>query len=231
MTMIQQNLDLVREYYTAQRGIGDTTETIYSIWEKGGRFNDSITPSTYIPEYRSHIVLKLLSLTGPGAGIFSLGCGNGAVEGELANLDRKVRAIDVNEEAVELTRQKGVDAFAADYFSLSPGDLVGANAIYADGLLGHLFDPDEGIVPALTKLASLTPESGTFVLFSNDAPMDGEVPYAPHERVAGFWFVSRTYLDEKLLSVGFLPVESYYFPYLRPVSGLRNRTVCIARVP
>lgn len=231
MIQMRQDLDRVREYYTAQRSVGQESNSIYAIWEKGEAFNDSITPSTYVPEYRSHMALKLLSLTADGANIFSLGCGNAAVEGVLAGLSRTVRAIDCNEEAVELARQKGVDAVAADYFELLPADVAGTAAVYADGFLGHLFDADQEIKPALGKLAELGLESGTYLVFSNDAPLDPEAAFAPHGQVQDFWFLSKDYLQACLVSTGFVPVESYYFPYMRPVSGMRNRTICVARVP
>lgn len=231
MIPTRQNLGQVRDYYTSLRSVGSADESIYAIWEKGEAFNDSITPSTYVPEYRSHMVLKLLSLTNDGTTIFSLGCGNGFVEGDLTGLGRKVRAIDLNEEAVELTRSKGVDAFTADYYTLLPENLGGVDLIYADGFLGHLFDPEEETGPALAKLKSLNPEPGSYLVFSNDAPQDRETAFAPHERVGGFWFISKDYLQERLELFDFVPVETYYFPYLRPVSGMRNRTICVARTP
>jgi 2-polyprenyl-3-methyl-5-hydroxy-6-metoxy-1,4-benzoquinol methylase len=176
-------------------------------------------------------VLKLLSLSANGDTIFSVGCGNGFVEGDLARLERTVRAIDCNEEAVELTRKKGVDAFTADYFALEPADLAGVDVVYGDGILGHLFDPDEGLRLVLLKLANLDLRPGAYLVFSNDAPRDPRQEFAPHERVADFWFLSRNYLQKTLSAFGFEPVEDYYFPYLRPLSGMRNRTICVARVP
>lgn len=231
MIQTKQDLHQVRDYYTSLRNVGPTEESIYAIWEKGGAFNDSITPSTYVPEYRSHMVLKLLSLTYGGASIFSLGCGNGFVEGDLAGLGRRVRAIDLNEEAVKLTRDKGVDAFTAEFYSLLPEDLGEADLIYADGFLGHLFDPEEETGPALTKLKSLNPKAGSHLVFSNDAPHDRAAAFAPHDRVADFWFISKDYLRERLEDFGFESAETYYFPYLRPISGMRNRTICIVRTP
>lgn len=231
MIQTTQNLDRVRDYYTSQRSVGQEESSIYAIWERGEAFNDSITPSTYVPEYRSHMVLKLLSLTADGASIFSLGCGNAAVEGVLTGLNRELRAIDCNEEAVELARGKGVDAVAADYFTLLPSDVAGVDAIYADGFLGHLFDAQREVKPALDKLVGLNLESGTHLVFSNDAPRDAQADFAPHERVEDFWFIAKEYLQDQLTACGFVPVESYYFPYMRPLSGMRNRTVCVARVP
>ncbi|MCD0453410.1 class I SAM-dependent methyltransferase [Actinocorallia sp. API 0066] len=227
----KQDVDQVRDYYTEPRRVGAAEETIYDIWERGGAFHDSITPSTYVPEYRSHMVLKLLSLTQDGASIFSLGCGNGFVEGDLCGFDREVRAIDLNDEAVELTRRKGVDAFAADFYALLPSSLGAPDVVYADGFLGHLFDPELGTGPALAKLKTFDLKSGGHLVISNDAPRDATAPYAPHDRLSDFWFLSKNYLGACLAEHGFEPVESYYFPYLRPISGMRNRTICVARVP
>lgn len=231
MIQTKQDLDRVREYYTSRRSVGQGEESIYAIWEKGGAFHDSITPSTFVPEYRSHMVLKLLSLTHSGERVFSLGCGNAFVESDLAGLDRVVRAMDCNEEAVELARNKGVEAIAVDYFDLQPADIADADVIYADGFLGHLFEPEEEIGPALAKLKSLVPKPGSYLVFSNDAPQDRDAPYAPHERLPGFWFLSKDYLRESMEGSGFVSIENYYFPYMRPISGMRNRTICIARTP
>lgn len=230
MTRAKQDLDQVRGYYTTRRSAEQAEKSIYEIWESGGAFNDSITPSTYIPEYRSHIVLKILSLTDSGARVLSLGCGNGFVEADLAGLGRSVVAIDCNAEAVELTRKKGVEAYVADFFQLGPADVAGVNAVYADGLLGHLFDPEQEIRPAFSAIEGFGLAPGTLLVFSNDAPRDDRA-FAPHDRVEGFWFLSKDYLRDSLVSFGFEPMESYYFPYLRPLSGMRNRTICIARLP
>ncbi|MCY7342719.1 MAG: class I SAM-dependent methyltransferase [Pseudonocardia sp.] len=227
---MKQDLDSVRNYYcTPRKERADAS--VYEIWEQGSALNDSITPSTYVPEYRSHIVLKLLSLTADKGSIFSIGCGNGFVEADLVSHGRAVRAIDYNEEAVELTRRKGVDAFTADFFELTPDDVAGTDALYADGLVGHLWDAREQVRPALQKIKSLVLSPGTRLVFSNDSPHDPSAAYAPHDRVDGFWFVSRTYLADELAAAGFEPLESYYFPYLRPLSGMRNRTICVAQVP
>jgi SAM-dependent methyltransferase len=227
----RSDLSHVYDYYCSERPTGYKSDSLYKIWERGEAFNDSITPSIFVPEYRSHVVLKALTLTGEASNILSLGCGNGFVEGDLVTHGRNVRAVDCLEEAVELARAKGVDAFAGDFFALEPHHFEDIDMVFGDGILGHLFDREEEMKPALNKLASLGLKPGSWLFFSNDPPRDPEVPFAPHEVVPGFWFLSRNYLHASLASFGFDPVESYYFPYRRPVSGLRNRTICIARVP
>lgn len=230
-TQVGPALERVRDYYCSPRADGDADRTIYEIWEHGGAFNDSVTPSTYVPEYRAHIGEKIVEQAAAGSTVFSLGCGNGFVEGDLVRAGYVVRAIDCNDEAVLLSRHKGVDAYTADYFALGPADLAGTSVVYADGLLGHLFDPDLGLDPALAKLTDLGLAPGTSLVLSNDSPRDPEAAFAPHERVEGFWFVSKKHLGERLAAFGFDVRESYYFRYLRPISGPRNRTICVARVP
>lgn len=225
-----QDLGRVYDYYCRPRRVGERTMSVYDIWEEGGALDDSITPSTYCQEYRSHVVMKMLSLTQEGDRIFSIGCGNAFVEADLARLGRPVQAIDCNEDAVRLASAKGVDAFTADFYALPPGCLESFAVIYADGLLGHLYRSDAGLKPFFTKLASLRPRPGTWVVFSNDGPRDRTAMVAPHERVEDFWFLSRSYLAGVLEAHGFANRESYSFPYVRPLSGMRERTICVARM-
>lgn len=225
-----QDLDMVRDYYCKRRLLNGTPMSIYEIWEKGGAYADSITPSIYSPEYRSHIAEKLLSLTQQGSTVFSIGCGNGFVEAELVRRERKVCAIDCNEEAVQLTAAKGVQVSQADFFDLLPAAMSEVDLVYADGLLGHLFQPVSGLTAFMRKLRALGPRRGTWVAFSNDAPRDPEVEFCPHERVQDFWFLSKSYLSTVVSEAGFRVSECYYFPYMRPLSGLRNRTICLAQL-
>ena len=225
-----QALDFVRDYYCQRRMVDGAPMSIYQIWEKGGAYNDSVTPSIYSPEYRSHIVLKLISLTNEGETIFSIGCGNGFVEGDVAHCARNVRAMDYNEEAVRLTAEKGVEAFQADFFDLAPASLSDVDLVYADGLLGHVFQAGSGLAAFTDKLRILALRPGVRLVFSNDAPRDPEVAFCPHDHVRDFWFISKSYLAGYLNEAGFSLSESYHFPYVRPLSGLRTRTICIAQV-
>src|SRR5258708_37876596 len=140
--MPQDRTDLshVYDYYCTQRPTGQASETIFKIWERGEAFNDSITPSTYVPEYRSHIVLKVQGLTAETSTILSLGCGNGFVEGDLVANGRKGQAFDCLEEAVELTKAKGVDAFVPDLLPREPRQVGGVGVGHGDARLGHPSD-------------------------------------------------------------------------------------------
>lgn len=224
--------DSVHEYYCSLRPApsGGAPSTIYQIWEQGGAFNDSVTPSTYCHEYRSHMALKIVSLAKAQDRVLSIGCGNGFVEAELSSRGLRVQAIDCNSEAVDLTAAKGVEAFMADYFSLPTGFLSSYDVVYADGLLGHLYDAQTGLEGFFQNLQRLRPHSRAWLVLSNDAPLQPGMEVAPHGRVSDFWLLSRGYLTRMLTRFGFENWESYHFPYFRPLSGLRNRTICIARV-
>lgn len=222
------DLTKIRDYYCSQRANGESPKSIYQIWEDGGSLNDSVTPSSYSPEYRSHITLKILSVTKDNDRIFSIGCGNGFVEAELVKSERRVQAIDCNEEAVNLSSRKGVDAFTADFFSLEEGYLKDFDVIYADGLLGHMFRPESELDRFFAKLVLLGVRPGTRLVISNDPPRENGSPYSPHDNLENFWFLSRTYLAKTAESHGYKERENYYFPYYRPISGLRERSICLA---
>lgn len=220
--------DTLHDFYC--RPVGDTALNRYEVWEHGGAVGDSVTPSTYCPEYRMHMLLKILSLPRPYERVFSIGCGNAFVEADLQSRGLPVQAIDCLEEAVVLAASKGVDAFTADYHALPPGHLAGFGVVYADGLLGHLYDPQTGLTHFFETLLALNPPPGSWLVLSNDAPAEPRAGVAPHGKVPGFWLFSPEYLRDVAQRFGYTVVESYSFPYERPLSGLRNRTICIARL-
>jgi hypothetical protein len=219
--------DVLHDFYC--RPVGGTALNRYEVWERGGAVGDSVTPSIYCPEYRMHMVLKILSLPRPHDRVFSIGCGNAFVEADLQSRGLPVQAIDCLEEAVALAASKGVDAFTADYHTLPPGHLAGFGVVYADGLLGHLYDPETGLTAFFETLLALKPPPGSWLVLSNDAPAMPSSGAAPHGKVPGFWLLSPEYLRDTAQRFGYTAVESYSFPYERPISGLRNRTICIAR--
>jgi hypothetical protein len=220
--------DALHDFYC--RPVGDTALNRYEIWERGGAVGDSVTPSIYCPEYRMHMGLKILSLPKPHERVFSIGCGNAFVEADLQTRGLRVQAIDCNEEAVALAASKGVDAFAADYYALAPGHLAAFGVVYADGLIGHLYQPDTGLTGFFETLLALKPPPGSWLVLSNDAPAQPGSGVTPHGKVPGFWLFSPEYLRDVAQRFGYTVTESYSFPYERPVSGLRNRTICVARL-
>ncbi len=219
--------DVLRDFYC--RPVNDTTLNRYEVWERGGAVGDSVTPSIYCPEYRMHMVLKILSLPRQHERVFSIGCGNAFVESDLQARGLPVQAIDCLEEAVKLAAAKGVDAFTADFHGLAPGHLAGFGVVYADGLIGHLYHPETGLTGFFETMAALKPPPGSWLVLSNDAPADPGAGVTPHGKVPGFWLFSPEYLRDVAQRFGYTVLEAYSFPYERPLSGLRNRTICVAR--
>ena len=217
------------DYYTAPRIVDGNETNIYDLWEKGGAYGDSITPSTYDCRYRTHIVDKILAVTSSGDSILSIGCGNGFVEADLLRNSRNVKGIDYNSEAVALTMSKGVPATTKDFYALCEEDVAGCHVIYADGFLGHIFDEKNGGASFFDHLLGLNLAKGTWLIISNDSPRNG-CRYEKHQGVNGFWFLSVEYLRELVENANLFYAEGYYYQYIRPQSGPRNRSICLSRV-
>lgn len=216
------------DYYSKPRTVNGQSISIYQIWEQGEAFNDSITPSTYSREYQSHIRLKIEQLTGTTDRIFSIGCGNAAIEGMLSSTGRSVSGIDRNAEAVRLAISKGVAATQGDFLQMPAGGLSNFDLVYADGLVGHLCNAHSGLGPFLAGIERARLRKKAKLLISNDAPRTRGAPLEPHGSVDGFWLVAHDHLAHRLRDIGFDILETYTFPYHRPQSGLRDRSICIA---
>ncbi|KLU15225.1 MULTISPECIES: class I SAM-dependent methyltransferase [Xenorhabdus] len=211
-------------YYDVCR---DRGTSIYHLWEEQNWVNDSITPSVHVPEYQRLISEQIALLTHTGSQVFSLGCGNGFVEAMLVRAGVPVKAIDLNEVAAELARRKGVDAIQKNFFDTTAADFAGVGTIYSDGFVGHLFHPETGLDDFFRHLTTLAIAPGTPLIISNDAPLDEQRLFQPHEKVPDFWYVSPAYLEEAGCKWGLTPKLSQYYFYSRPVSGVRKRTIYI----
>jgi lambda repressor-like predicted transcriptional regulator len=208
----------------------DGKSSLFEIWEDGGARGDSVTPSTYCPEYRSWMRDKLIAeLRRTGGALLSIGCGNAAVEAELVSQGFSVLAVDTLEEAVNSARRKGVDALCADIFQWEPERTW--PVVYMDGVLGHLHDQQDGLRPALERVRSwMTPAPGgaaSALVSSNDSTKnDDPVQKAPG--VDGFYWLSAGYMRKQALESGFSESWTEEFRYQRPVSGERVRAVMVA---
>jgi SAM-dependent methyltransferase len=218
--------DLVKFYIGEKSG----KSNIFEVWEDGGSHGDSVTPSTYSPAYREWMTERLTSqLQLNGGGLLSLGCGNAAVEAQVQRLGFRVLAIDAMQDAVDLARRKGIEAICADIYQWQPAEPF--SVIYIDGVLGHLNDDADGLVPVLDRIRSwLTPcAAGAVLIASNDMPNnDDPVQKAPG--VDGFSWLSGEYIGEQALKAGFTSVDVTEFRYTRPISGDRVRAVVAAQL-
>lgn len=207
----------------------DEELSLFDIWEGGAANGDSVTPSTYSAPYRAWMVEFLrgvLDQTNPPT-LLSVGCGNASVEAEVARAGYEVHAVDVLERAVQIARRKGLSAEVADVRSWSPED-GRWGVVYADGLMAHLYDPRDSLVPVLKHLhgwlAGLDP--GVLVI-SNDGTQEGQ-DAQPAPGIPAHW-LSASYLVEQCGAAGFADVSYTTFTYTRPLSGPRERVVVTAR--
>lgn len=221
-----QDVQTVREYYLIER---EQHMNIYQIWETGGAFNDSVTPSTWCEDYRRWITLKLENQLRfeTSKNILSIGCGNAFVEQELCYKGYTVLGVDINESAVQLALDKGVPAIVADIYQWEPED-KGFDLIYCDGVLGHLYVEETNCRTALSRLRSWLKPGEGILLISNDASKDGRA-VAPAPGVKGFYHFSEEFVISELEKTGFELVDTNSYLYQRPLSGPRRRLVVAAR--
>ena len=200
-------------------------KNLYELWENGIPFGDSITPSGFVPEYVARIIKLASGSSEEGSRIVSLGSGNGFVEALLHEIGYEVLCVDHNQDAVEITTKKGLPSLHADYYDLPANLFVNTSLIYADGFFGHLYENGGGLRRAVNHLGSMSLDSNTRLLVSNDAPLQQDLEVQPHASVPDFWYMSPEFLGAQFGRVGFEVMNLETFTYHRPVSGARNRSI------
>lgn len=227
MSVTDTKAKALHEFYLR---LGDSGKTMFDVWEDGGARGDAVTPSTYSNSYRSWMedLLRKFLDESPQATLVSIGCGNAAVESSLVRSGYRVLAVDLLDRAVELARSKGVDAVCADVMTWDP-PASPWTVIYADGLLGHLYNPDnDGLQPLLKRFRSWLADGAGALIVSNDGPRTSADVQA-HLEVDGFYWFSAQYLVRQVESAGFRDIWSTLFTYQRPTSGSRERVILTAR--
>lgn len=221
--------DLVslRDFYLANT---DGERSVFHIWERGGALGDSVTPSTYSGPYQQwmeDLLRKHLDGTAQPA-LLSVGCGNAMIEAAIRSAGYRVFCVDALAEAVEFARAKGIEATCADVTTWTPP--AGPwTVLYADGVVGHLYEPAQGLQPVLRRFRSWLPPGGT-VIISNDGPRTS-ADAEPHPSVPGFTWLSGRYLQQQVEGAGFRDVGNTLFTYERPVTGPRERVIVTGLVP
>jgi SAM-dependent methyltransferase len=220
-------IEALRAFYL---GDSEGAESRFHIWDRGGAVGDSVTPSTYSRPYQlfmNDLLRKFLDDIDDPA-LLSVGCGNAKIESDLVAAGYRVLGVDAMEEAVALARKKGVDAICADILTWTPPDSVNWNVIYADGILGHIFDPAEGVRHVLDRFKSWLPERKGVLVMSNDEPRI-EADVQAHSEVPGFSWLSGPFLHQQAEAAGFQDVWTTWFTYERPLTGPRERVIVTAR--
>jgi protein-L-isoaspartate O-methyltransferase len=216
----------VRDYYLQD---DDGEPSIYHVWERGAGRGNVTTPSTSSEPYRLWIteLLRGLLAESPDPALLSVGCGNAVVESRLVAEGFRVLGVDPMEPAVELAKAKGVQVVCADALNWTPPPGPWT-VLYADGSLGHLYDPATGVRPALDRFRSWLPEGGRLVL-SVDPPWNGETEVSKHADLR-YYFLPQGYLHRQVEECGFRDVRSTVFVFQKPITGPRDRLVVTARV-
>ncbi len=224
--MNSETLVLTDNYYSQLREEGTN---IYDIWEEGKAYGDSITPSTYSPEYRQFITNKIETLVAQDhtKRILSIGSGNAFVEHDLHQRGYTILASDPNPDAMKLAQKKGVPFVLADVNQWEPQE-KDFDLIYCDGVMGHLYQPESGFRTLFRRLLGWLRPNGGNILISNDAAVI-DVPVHLHPRVKDFYWFSPAFLCSELSEVGFQNVQSEMFVYARPLTGDKERLIVQAQ--
>ena len=89
-----------------------------------------------------------------------IGCGPGRLTGALSELGHLALGIDVVEQAVELTRDRGAEALHRDVFEALPGEGRWQTALLADGNVGIGGDP----IALLSRVRDVVGPGGRIVV-------------------------------------------------------------------
>jgi SAM-dependent methyltransferase len=218
----------VRDYYLHESD-NNGEPSIYHIWERGAGRGNATTPATSSEPYREWMtnLLRGLLAESRNPGLLSVGCGNAMVEAGLVADGFRVLGVDPMEPAVELAKAKGVDVVCADALNWTPPPGPWS-VVYADGSLGHLYDPDTGVRPVLDRFKSWLPEGGVLVL-SVDPPWEGDAGVSKHPDLR-YYFLPQPYLHRQVEECGFRDVGSTIFVFEKPITGPRDRLVVTGRV-
>jgi hypothetical protein len=213
----------LRAFYLSERSAG----TLFDTWEQGGSRGDATTPSICSTTYRWWILEHLRNALDRDRRklLLSVGAGNALVERVLCGEGYLVLAVDALEAAVRLARKGGVPAIHENLLAWEPQPECW-DVIYADGLLGHLHDEDEGVHVALCGLRSRLVANG-MIIISNDAPRD-DLPVVLSSNVPGFYWLSGRWIVDELRRAGFTRISTASIEYERPLSGVRSRAIVTA---
>lgn len=143
--------------------------SLFDLWESGAPAPLQPPLSVRDARYRARIVQLLDPHRAPGGRLVSVGAGNGFTEAALTSAGWEVLATDLAERALKHCRAKGLATARLDL--LEPTAIGGFDAVYCDGVLGHLWEPSNGCTRAWRALAALG-RPGAVSVVSNDLADD-----------------------------------------------------------
>ncbi len=204
--------------------------SLFDRWEV--RSADTVQPplAVHDPTYRSLVVELLAPYRTAGAQLIGVGSGNGYGEQALEDAGWDVLATDPAESALRLCRAKGLAA--ARFELLSSDEPPGAfDAVYCDGVLGHLWDPASGSALAWEALAALG-HPGAICLVSNDLSDDDDKPrFAVRAAAdAAFYRPPAGRYAAEAIATGWWSLESERLYHYDRAGVMRRREIVVVRL-
>jgi 2-polyprenyl-3-methyl-5-hydroxy-6-metoxy-1,4-benzoquinol methylase len=200
----------------------------FELWEKGGSFGSSVTPSTFDKTYLNKItdlISQILEVKNPK--ILSIGSGNAFIERELAERGCDVLATDVSEQALKLANEKGLKT---QYLNAREEFLLKDkfDMVILDGVIGHLVENERSVQVFLEKCKAILNENG-IVFIAHDEPINN-VPFQEHPEIPSFYWFSKEYLEDVFTESGYTSIKSKYIEYLRPGHNGRRRVIVWGKI-
>ncbi len=204
--------------------------SLFDRWEAGGDAILQAPLAVRDPDYRRMLLGVFERLLAPGRRLIGIGSGNGLVETELAAAGWDVLATDPCARALRLCEEKGL---ATASFTL--GEDLNCDRFhvsYADGVMGHLWEPGSGTSRAWRSLAQLG-APGSFHVSSNDLSDDDRytrfaVNASP--KAAFYRPPAGTYEREATENGAWTCVSTFTYPYLRRGVEPRRREILVLKL-
>lgn len=207
--------------------------SFYALWEAG---KDAPMPAPLAvrdPCYREALLKMFMhfdAATSPGT-LISLGCGNGFMERVLQQAGYDVLATDISNTALHFARQKGLKTRKLD-IAVFPETFETFDVVYADGLAGHTWCPNQELAVFSDALARLCATHGMIVLSNDLSDRDTHVDLCVrHDPNARFYRPPRGQFAHEIVmrhpSISLIKADVY--TYLRHGRTLRRREIIILR--
>jgi len=145
--------------------------TVYADWEQG--INDALPRTLSIRSKGYRRIIRTIFNRCQGNKILSIGSGTGVFEKELQAVGYSILASDNHLSAVDLCIEKELNTILFDVMKMEYTHTFSPDIIYLDGVLGHLWTPDNLNPLVWQRLANINKSS--LLLLSNDISDDAHI--------------------------------------------------------
>jgi SAM-dependent methyltransferase len=202
--------------------------SLFARWADGSRTDLAPPLAVGDPAYRAGIVETFACYLRCGRRLVSVGAGNGFVEAELAAFGWDVVATDCAASARALCRARGLKTAALDVMAHT--DVGIFDAIYCDGVMGHLWEPVTRSGSAWRALARLG-RAGSICVVSNDISEDRVAQFGVRSDPSAAFYrpPAGTFAKDALATKRWTLVADSTYEYARS-GGVRRREILVARL-